>query len=259
MREQSERKLPPVVRALLLQIAALLLSALLLRISGFPATLLNIALTTGLLAAALSHYSGMARWWIIIQLLFAPALVIMSKQNLQPAYYLAAFLLLALIYWSTFRSQVPLYLSSKRVRQTLEELLPPAESGKRFSFIDIGSGTGGVIIHLAKKRPDGVFVGIENAPLPFVISWLRTRLSNCGNCQVLWGSFWEQDFTSIDLLYAYLSPVPMSRLWDKASKEMQPGSLMISNTFSVADHPASYSITLDDLHHSTLHIWEMQS
>ena len=60
-----------------------------------------------------------------------------------------------------------------------------------------------------------------------------------------------------DVVFAYLSPVPMSDLWLKAKQEMRPGSLFISNTFAVNDQPPQECITVDDLHHSTLYLWRM--
>lgn len=210
-----------------------------------------------MLAAVFSYLAGLARWWLLIQLLFAPALVLMLRLNIPPVFFLLAFLLMLLVYWSTYRSQVPLYLSSHKVWQTLEELLPDAEQKKGFSFMDIGSGMGGVLTHLAAVRPDGRYYGVENAPLPYLLSTLRIKLGKYANCQVLWGSLWECDLKPYDVVFAYLSPVPMEQLWHKVKNEMRPGTLFISNSFAVAEHPPQYSITLDDMHHSTLHIWHM--
>jgi len=210
-----------------------------------------------MLAAVFSYLAGLARWWLLIQLLFAPALVLMLQLNIPPVFFLLAFLLMLLVYWSTYRSQVPLYLSSQKVWQTLEELLPDAEQEKGFSFMDIGSGMGGVLTHLAAVRPDGRYYGVENAPLPYLLSKLRIKLGKYPNCQVLWGSLWECDLEPYDVVFAYLSPVPMEPLWHKVKNEMRPGTLFISNSFAVAEHPPQYSITLDDMHHSTLHIWHM--
>jgi hypothetical protein len=123
--------------------------------------------------------------------------------------------------------------------------------------MDIGSGMGGVLAHLAKVRPDGYYFGIENAPLPYWFSRIRIYLGNYAHCQVRWGSMWECNFEPYDVVFAYLSPVPMERLWHKVKSEMRSGTLFVSNTFVVAEHPPQYSISLDDMHHSTLYIWHM--
>ena len=218
---------------------------------------LLFALLCGTFAAVFSLIAGLARWWLLIQLLFAPALVLMLALDLPPGFFLAAFLILLVVYWSTFRTQVPLYLSSRRIWQALELLLPAATPDKSFTFMDLGSGIGGVLTHLAGVRPDGRYYGVESAPLPFLWSWLRIRLGGYRNCQVQWGSLWDCDLSQFDVVFAYLSPVPMDELWQKVRREMRPGAVFISNTFPVADHPPQQTFTVDDLHHSTLYIWHM--
>jgi precorrin-6B methylase 2 len=249
------RKLPPSITALLLQLIAILLAFLGFGIAGITINALLLAFVCGLLAALLSYAAGLARWWLWIQLFFAPALVLMLRANIPSDIFLAAFIVMLLVYWSTFRSQVPLYLSSKRVWITLEDLLP--EAGTHFKFLDIGSGMGGVLTHLARKRPEGQYFGVENAPLPFFFSKLKIQLGRYQNCHVQWASMWDSDLSQYDVVFAYLSPVPMARLWQKAKQEMRGGSLFVSNSFVVKQHPPHYSITLDDMHRSTLYVWHM--
>lgn len=123
--------------------------------------------------------------------------------------------------------------------------------------MDVGSGMGGVLTHLAKVRPDGQFLGVETAPLPFLASWLRIKLGGYRNCRVEWRSLWACNLSHYDIVFAYLSPAPMEQLWQKARNEMRQGTLFISNTFVVPGQPPQDTITLDDLHGSTLYIWRM--
>jgi Putative methyltransferase len=248
------RKLPPSILALLLQAAAFVLSVLILRLFSLHFAPFVFALLCGTLAAAFSSFAGLARWWLVIQFAFAPAMVLMLALNIPPGFFLAAFLVMLVVYWSTFRTQVPLYLSSNRVWQALETKLP---AGQPFSFVDLGSGIGGVLMHLAQTHPQGRYLGIETAPLPFLWSWLRIKFGGYRNCAVHWGSLWDSDLGQYDVVFAYLSPVPMKALWDKAKQEMRPGSLFISNTFAVPDQPPQETIAIEDMHHSTLYLWRM--
>lgn len=250
-------KIPPSITALLLQFTAmlLLLTANIIRPHDSP---LLFTLLCGLLAAIFSFFAGLAKWWLIIQLLFAPAVVLMLEAELPPSLFLGAFLILLLIYWSIYRTQVPLYLSSQKVWQALEQLLPTAKTSAGFTFIDLGSGLGGVLTHLAGVRPDGQYTGVEAAPLPFFWSWLRIKLGRYPNCRVQWGSMWDSDLSQYDVVFAYLSPVPMEKLWHKAKAEMRPGTLFISSTFPVPDQTHHETVQVNDLHHSTLFIWHMQ-
>jgi len=248
------RKLPPSILALLLQCTAFVLAVLILRLFGFHLAPFVFALLCGTLAAAFSRIAALARWWLIIQFLFVPALVLMLALDIPPGLFLAAFLIMLVVYWSTFRTQVPLYLSSNKVWQALEKTLP---AGQSFTFVDLGSGIGGVLTHLSKTHPQGRYLGIETAPLPFLWSWLRIKFGGYRNCIVHWGSLWDSDLSKFDVVFAYLSPVPMEELWQKAKKEMRPGSLFISNTFAVPDQPPQETLTVDDLHHSTIYLWRM--
>ena len=250
------KNFPPAITALMLQCAAAAL-VLLAEFTGLHGSPLLLALLCGLLAAAFSFLAGLAKWWLLIQLVFAPAMVLMLAVELPPGIFLGAFLILLLVYWSTFRTQVPLYLSSNKVWHAMECLLPAAKTDPGFTFMDLGSGLGGVLTHLAKVRPDGLYAGVEAAPLPFLWSWLRIKLGGYRNCRVRWGSLWGCDLSQYDVVFAYLSPVPMEKLWHKARAEMRPGTLFISSTFAVPDQSPHETVQVDDLHRSTLLIWLM--
>lgn len=245
-------RLPPVATALLLQLLALVSTVAGMRLLDLTLPPLGFALLCGVLAATFSHLAGQARWWMVIQLLFVPAMVVALYADIPPPLFLFAFLLLLVVYWSTFRTQVPLYLSSQKVWQALEAQLP---TDRPFDFIDLGSGMGGVLTHLARTHPQGRFHGVETAPLPFLWSWLRIRLGGYRNCSVRWQSLWDCDLARYDVAFAYLSPVPMTTLWEKVQREMRPGSLFISNTFAVAGHAPQQVLQTDDLHRSELYLW----
>lgn len=244
-------RLPPSVTALLLQFAAFALAGLIANLLGLPPS--AFALLCGGLAASFSYFAGLAIWWLVIQLIFVPALVLMLTFEIPPMFFLAAFLIMLAVYWSTYRTQVPLYLSSNKVWRALEDLLPPPDT--HFHFIDLGSGLGGVLTHLARIRPNGHYSGVESAPLPLIWSWLRIRRFK--NCEVHWGSLWDCDLAQYDVVFAYLSPVPMEQLWLKARSEMRKGTVFISSTFAIPEQAPHQTIEVDDLHHSTLLVWRM--
>ena len=248
------KKLPPSIIALLLQLSAFLLTASTAQLLEKQLAPYAFALFCGTFAATLSYFVGLARWWLLIQFVFAPLLVLMLALNFPPIIFLIAFLIMLVVYWSTFRTQVPLYLSSNKVWQALETKLPNQQP---FTFIDLGSGIGGVLTHLSQTYPNGRYYGVEAAPLPFIWSWLRIKFGRHAQCSVRWGSLWNVDLSQYDIVFAYLSPVPMDALWRKAKQEMHPGSTFISNTFAVKNQPPQESVSVDDLHHSTIYLWRM--
>ena len=247
-------RLHPGIIALCIQITTLLLIAsVIVSQPAIELSLFEWSLLQGLTAGLFSYALRMPVWWMPIHLGFIPLVVVALALNISSTACLVLFLGLLLIYGKTYKTQVPLYLSSNRVTQALQSLLP---ENSRFSFVDLGSGCGGLLSHLAEKNRNGVFHGIEAAPLPFLISKLRS-LFGAKNCTITWGDFWHQDFSQYDIVYAYLSPIPMAALWEKARKEMRPGRLLISNTFVIPGVAADKSIKLDDFSNSTLYLWKI--
>ncbi|MXS81781.1 class I SAM-dependent methyltransferase [Nitrosomonas oligotropha] len=249
------KRIHPGIVALAVQMMTILTVYLVILSQAFPGlSVFEWSLAQGLLAGLFSYFIRMPVWWTAIHLGFIPLVVVALALNISSTWFLVFFLSLWLIYGKTYRTQVPLYLSSQRANQALESLLPGKE---RFSFVDLGSGCGGLLNNLARTHQNGQFHGIESAPLPFLISKLRSFLG-VPNCNIVWGDFWQQDFSQYDVVYAYLSPVPMAALWEKAGKEMRPGSLLISNTFTIPGVTADKSIKLDDFSNSTLYLWKIQ-
>lgn len=251
----SARGVAPGMKSLLVQIVAVMLwlmlgTPLLERVGVFLPPL-HHALCVGGLAAALGWAWQLPRWWLPINFLFVPALLAMHGLALASHWYLAAFALLLLVYWSVARTRVPLYLSSRKAWQAVAKHLPPSAV-----VADLGSGLGGLLRFLVQQRPDGRYVGMEIAPLPFLVSWLRMRLCK-GCCEIRWGSLWRVDLRPFDVVYAYLSPVPMADLWRKIQREMRPGTLFISNTFEVPGVEPSEVVELDDLHQSRLYLYRL--
>jgi hypothetical protein len=221
----------PAVAALLIQCLSfplMLIALYALARAGLAPGYWHAALLQGGFAALLS-WRRLASWWRPIQLLFPPALLGTHMLGLPPAWFLAGFLVLLLVFWSTFRTQVPYYPSGKAVPDALLALLPPGASPR---IVDIGSGLGGLVLELARKRPDARCTGIELAPLPWLISRLRA-IACASRARFLRGDYESLDFGNFDLVFAYLSPAAMDGLWRKASREMRPGSVLVSYEFGI--------------------------
>ncbi len=224
----------PATVALLLQVAAcfptLLIVYLLARAGAAPSYAM-VALVQGILACLLTRWRALAPWWLAIQLLFPLALYGTLALGIAPLWFLGGFVLLLLLYWSTFRTQVPYYPSGRRVWDEVAQLLP---QGRPVRAIDIGSGLGGLVLELARRRPESHFQGIELAPLPWLASLLRARLSGSA-AQFIRGDYEALDFTEYDVVFAYLSPAAMSALWRKAAAEMRPGTQLLSYEFLITE------------------------
>lgn len=190
---------------------------------------LAAAAVQGLCTALVSHKLEAPRWWTGIHLAFLPLVVAVGTLHIPPWIWLASFVTLLLLFWRTDKSQVPLYLSNRLTAEAVVELLPPEPC----AVIDLGCGTGGFLRQLAIARPDCRFTGVEHAPIPWLLAWIQTR--GFYNVTIYRGDLWATDLRPFRAAYAFLSPVPMPRLWAKAQAEMAEDSLLVSNSFQIPE------------------------
>ncbi len=237
------------------QIIACLLAALALKGGLLPLTpLWRPAAVQAVLACLAAAALKSERWWLPIHLGFVPALLLASGLHLAPVWYLAAFVACALVFWSSYRTRVPLYLSNRTTARAVAALLGKRPPGR---LLDLGCGTGSLLRPLASLCPAWRLAGIEAAPLPFWLSAWRAR--DVSNLDVRRGDFFDADWSGYDVVYAFLSPVPMSRVWDKACAEMPEGSLLVSNSFAIPGAPASAVIELGDRRGTRLYLYRPHS
>ena len=208
-----------------------------------------LALLQGGLAAIISRKQQAPPWWIPIHMFFVPLAVMVHGADIAPGWFLAGFVLLLLIFWRTDQSRVPLYLTNRQTAGAVAGVLP----ARPCRVLDIGCGDGGLLHQLARARPDCQFVGIEHAPLPCLLAKLRTL--QLPNAEVRLGDFWGESLAAYDLVYAFLSPAPMPRLWARAQADMKPQALLVSNSFAVPDIAAEQVIDVEDRRQTRLFLY----
>ena len=240
IRNKTEKlRLVPALLAVIVQCTALLtviISTKLIFLVGhayfytvlsFPILLLVIM--QALFASLFSYWLGMASWWRLIHFSFPVVIWLMSQWQVPSEIYLTGFMFSLGLFWTTFRSQVPFFPSRPIVWQQLARLIP---QDRPIRLIDIGSGLGDVAMHIAKIRTDSLVEGVEVAPLPWLISYVRGKLRR-STAIFKMGDYRALNFANYDVVFAYLSPAAMPALWQKASQEMKTGSLLISLEFDV--------------------------
>lgn len=213
---------------------------------------LTLALFQGVLAAGVGALLKSERWWIAIHVLFSPALVAALRLDLPPSLYLAVLAGLTFVFWTTFRGEVPLFLSSRTTAEAVLGLLPRTAG---LSVVDLGAGTGGLLRRLAQARPDVRFTGVEHAPLPWLAACLNAR--GLANLAIERSDLWRRPLGGQDVVYAFLSPRVMPRLWQKVRAEMRPGTLLISSSFPVPDVVPESVIEVPDRRGTRLFCYRM--
>lgn len=199
------------------------------------------AFAIGGVALLLAVLSRQTWWWRVIHAAFAPLAWAVAQLAIDPGWFLAFFFFLLVVYRGALTGQAPLFLSNSRTAAALAALTAD-RPGMR--LLDLGAGIGSVLVPLARQRPDAHLAGVENSPLVWAIGRLRT--ATLGNCDWQWGDLHAADLGGYDVVYAFLSPVPMAELWQKVCAEMKPGSLFISNSFAVPGVDASAVAEVDD-------------
>ncbi|MBC7282355.1 hypothetical protein [Hoeflea sp.] len=203
-------------------------------------------------AALVTRLLGLPVWWVWINLFFPAAMALALQAGDFPAWpFGVTFLVLYLVFSNTARERVPLYLSN---RQTAEALVSVMQQRGARRFVDLGSGLGGVV-----RRLDGdgrIARGVESAPMVWLVSLLLSKLTGRG--LILRQDIWAADIAGEDIVYAFLSPEPMPALYEKARREMKPGSLLVSNSFAVPDVEADEVWELPDRRKTRLYLYEMK-
>lgn len=249
-------------RALLAHVPAVLLALLLWRYlpewiaPPYPAWAFWVV--EGLLAALFAVVLRCAPWWWGINLVFPVALMLavagLGEVGLSPLWFGLGFLILLLVFWNARGERVPLYLTNAATHAALRAILE-REPGAARRVADLGSGLGGALRALAESPRVAQAVGLETAPLPWLVSALRFRRHPL--IRVRRASIWSGRLSDFDVVYAFLSPEPMPRLWAKLVKEARKPMLLISNSFPVPGVEPDEVIELDDARHTELFLYRL--
>ena len=188
-----------------------------------------VFLMQGLIAAGLARLLKMQAWWPYILAAFPLAVWLGLILHINPLFYFVGFVLFASLYWSVFLTQVPYYPSSRAVCLEVAEILPPDQ--QRY-IAEIGSGLGGFSLQLSKLRPKVTILGMEIAPLPWLISYLRAKFQK-SSVRFQLGNYRSLDFARFDLIFAYLSPAAMPDLYKQCQEQMKSGGILVSHEFAV--------------------------
>lgn len=165
-------------------------------------------------------------------------------------------LLLVLLLRNSLGERVPLYLTNRETLDKLGRFLPEE---RPVAMVDLGCGFAAVPIGLSRRNnhPESRFVGVENAPLPYALSKILAWMNGDPRVEIRLKSLWSEDLGAYDLVYAFLSPHPMQDLYDKASREMQPGARFVSNSFAVPTSEPDETVPIESGRATGLLVWRM--
>ena len=131
--------------------------------------------------------------------------------------------------------------SSRKAVATFISLIPDTTDGK---IVDLGSGWGSLAYPIAKRFPDAEVAGCELSPIPWLYSRLKGVFVRRPNLTLHRRSVFDADLTDVDVVVVYLHPAAMRKLGPKFERELRPGTLVLSNTFTVPTWEATQTIHL---------------
>jgi len=226
---EREYRFSPIFRALGVQVIVLVALALLRMLIPFQTPILLWVSLQAVGAAAVGRIWLPGAYWTLFQIALPTALAWQAGHAVPLWVYPTLLAILLLIYGGGIFDRVPLYNSGLPAWEALVELIPENENTK---FVDLGAGLGGPLSFIATRRPMAVLLGVESSPLVWLIGRLRT-MRFLHRCSFRLGNMWKTDLRDADIVFAFLSPAPMTALWAKARREMRPNALLISHSFEI--------------------------
>lgn len=146
-----------------------------------------------------------------------------------PFYGLAIFMIVrTMIVALSFRDPVPFVPVEGKLLKKAVHLLS-IQPGDR--VIDIGSGSGKMVVSAARQYPAANFTGIDvNRSLLF---WSRFMawLYRCKNCTFIKADAREIDYSPYNKVFMYMTGGFVAQLIDKLAEELPPGAIVVSVAF----------------------------
>jgi len=114
----------------------------------------------------------------------------------------------------------------------IEKLLSSLDLQTWQKFLDIGCGDGRVVESVAQKFSWAQCIGIENSPYPYYLAKKR-RKKSLAHYEIKKGNFFWEDISEYNVIYCYLLPSLMKKVWKKIQSECKEGTLLYSSAFEI--------------------------
>ena len=220
-----------------------------------PYSIFVLVMIQTLFAVLISRAIDLPYWWLWIQGVIPVGLYLGVALEFNPLWALVIFVLLWLLFRNVFSERVPLYLTNQTTRQALKKAAKElSHTQPKIHFMDLGCGLGGNVVFMSQQRGVELSTGVETAPIPYLFSKLSSWI---GGGEILAQDIWKTDLSDYHLVYAFLSPEPMPKLWQKVLKEMPKGSVFISNSFAVPNVEPSDIWQLPDGRETVLYLYQI--
>ncbi len=115
------------------------------------------------------------------------------------------------------------------------KLLPHIATALKLSstsvLYDLGCGNSIVLRYLLGHSPTTKAIGVEIAPLPYLLAKIWNKLSPLAYLELRRGDFMETNLHDATHIFLYLFPSAIENLLPKLTQELTPGTQVISCDF----------------------------
>ncbi len=145
--------------------------------------------------------------------------------------------------------------TSPKVKAALLNTL--GELSVQGNYYELGSGWGTLTFPMAKRFPNSTILGIENSRVPYTISKCLSWVFPKRNLKLCRADFFTVSLAESDLVICYLYRGAMERLRGKFERELRPGTIVVSNTFSVPNWEPKQVLQATDLYRSKIYVYQV--
>jgi hypothetical protein len=163
------------------------------------------------------------------------------------------------IVYKSWRNGISPMPSSSQARQVVaNEVNQIAKTG---TIIDIGSGFGTLVLHLAQHCSEWKIIGIENSPIPLWISRIVARITSklkgisLSSVKLMRGNLYSYNYEGIDVIVCYLYPGAMKQLEGIFKHRLLPGTTIISICFAIPGWKAERVTTCGDMYRTKVYVY----
>jgi hypothetical protein len=125
------------------------------------------------------------------------------------------------------------------------------------TIIELGFGWGNVVFSLAKNLPQHKIIGYENSFIPYLLAKILNIFLGYKNLDLKLQNFYKINLKEVEIIYCYLFTGAMKKLKTKFEKELPPGTIIISNTFSIPEWKANKIFEVNDWYKTKIYLYQI--
>ncbi len=161
--------------------------------------------------------------------------------------------LLSIVYASWRNGISPMPAAAPLRRAAAEEVARLGGAGR---LAEAGAGWGTLALALARRNPGWTVVGIENSPVPWLVSKLLGAISGVRERVAFRrGDVYEFPYGEVDLVVCYLYPEAMRRLEAVFRRTLKPGARVVSVCFAMPGLRPERVVICKDVYATKMYVY----